>query len=297
MMISLLLTTLLSGGGCTPVQVTQGLTSTVVCGGDTHTFSVTATGSNLSYSWCRGNGMPVPGSGPTLQIDNIDLEDRGLWCVIVSNECSSETSCARLSVQRCQSELCTLTQGAYGNPIGQFNGMNRVQLITGLLSSGPITLGIAGTRSLSISSAQCVIDRLPAAGQPSPLPAFGDQALSSQTCQSAVPLPLTNNGNFKNVLLGQTISLALNTRLSPNLGSTPICTQMMTSNGPVYIPLTVITSMSVLGLGHSVDSLLQLANRALAGQSTGIASFGDINVAVQAINRGFDECATLEGCY
>lgn len=112
------------------------------------------------------------------------MEDRGLWCVTVSNECSSETSCARISVQRCQTQLCTLTQGAWGNPVGQFQGQNRVQFLTSLLSSGPITLGVNGTRSVQISNAQCVLDRLPAGGTPSALPNFGDQVLNTSSCQA-----------------------------------------------------------------------------------------------------------------
>jgi len=293
----LLLAVLPSGTGCDPVQITQGLASVTSCAGDSHTFSVTATGSNLTYRWSRGNGTVVPGDSSTLIVPDIDVEDRGLWCVTVSNECSSETSCARISVQRCQTELCTLTQGAWGNPVGQFQGQNRFQLLTSLLSSGPITLGVNGTRSVQISSAQCVLDRLPAGGTSTTLPNFGDQILHSGSCQTDIPLPLSSQGNFKNILLGQTLALSLNLRLSPNLVSTPLCPQMMTDNGPIQIPLSVLSAMMTAGHGHTADGLLAFANEALAGMPTGVASLSDINAAVDAVNRGFDECATLLGCY
>jgi len=50
----------------------------------------------------------------------------------------------------------------------------------------------------------------------------------------------------------------------------------------------------VLGINnHTVGGLLELANRALAGLPTGGASLSAINDAVDAINRGLDECRVL----
>ncbi|MFM7282161.1 MAG: hypothetical protein ACKO32_10320, partial [Planctomycetia bacterium] len=77
----LLLAVLPSGTGCDPVQITQGLVTVTNCVGDTHTLSVTATCSNLSYHWTRGNGTVIPGDSYTMVIPAIDMEDRGLWCV------------------------------------------------------------------------------------------------------------------------------------------------------------------------------------------------------------------------
>jgi hypothetical protein len=42
--------------------------------------------------------------------------------------------------------------------------------------------------------------------------------------------------------------------------------------------------------------LLELANRALAGAPTGSATLSEINAAVDAINRGFDECRAPVNC-
>jgi len=129
------------------------------------------------------------------------------------------------------------------------------------------------------------------------LPNFGDQVLNTSSCQTAPALPLNNQGNFRNVLLGQTLTLSLNLRLSPNLVGTPLCPQMMTDNGPIQIPLSVLSAMMIYGHGHTADGLLAFANQALAGQPTGIATLSDINAAIDAINSGFDECATLQGCF
>ena len=56
------------------------------------------------------------------------------------------------------------------------------------------------------------------------------------------------------------------------------------------IPVSVTNAIATLGLPPTVSGLLQLADSALAGEPTAGASRGDINAAVDAINRGFDEC-------
>src|SRR5439155_17668859 len=82
-----------------------------------------------------------------------------------------------------------------------------------------------GLRSLRILSGDAVLlqQRLPSGGTPAALPNNGNQTL-----QAAV-LPLNPKGRFANVFLGQTITLALNVRLSPALlsfGLTPsFCSQ------------------------------------------------------------------------
>jgi hypothetical protein len=127
--------------------------------------------------------------------------------------------------------------------------------------------------------------------------------------------------------LGQTIALSLNVRLDTDLLSFELCNQFTTQKalpGPdgfcgteddvkdpgldgilgtlddpiatFTIPQSVLTALSNLGLPNTVAGLLELANRALAGQATGGASLPDINWAVDAINRGFDKCRFLISC-
>src|SRR5439155_13166226 len=65
------------------------------------------------------------------------------------------------------------------------------------------------------------------------------------------------------------------------------------------IPSSVLSALTDAGLGinnSTVQGLLELANRALAGQPTAAASLADINAAVDAINRGFDNCRVLVDC-
>ena len=163
------------------------------------------------------------------------------------------------------------------------------------------------------------LTRLPAGGTPTALPNFGDKTLQNPTsCQvpGAVPLPLKRE-KFENVFLGQTITLGLNLRLDPTLRDLDLTTigTPVVIRGVAYrqfsqgtnittwlISQTVIDALSnpafVPDPTHRgrVSGLLDLANRALAGQSTGTASLSDINAAVDAINSGFDGCRTLVTC-
>jgi hypothetical protein len=160
---------------------------------------------------------------------------------------------------------------------------------------------------------------------------LGDAVLNADTCQTlSVPLPLDKKGvKFRNVLLGQVITLSLNTRLDAKLLILPltnalsgnlICTvgalpgpdgklgtpddqlniKVLESGSPssFALPLSVLQTLAAdptLG-GMNVSGLLALGNRALAGLPTGAATLDDINNACDAINSGFDECQFAVPC-
>ena len=147
---------------------------------------------------------------------------------------------------------------------------------------------------------------------------FGDQTLqNSPNCQvSGSKIIPIKNGKFANVLLGQTITLALNLRLDPTLADLDLTTIgtpggtgrgayrefCTTSGGRIRISQAVIdatlNATYVPDPTHrgKVSGLLDLANRALAGLSTGSVKVSDINNVVDAINRAFDECGMLVTC-
>jgi hypothetical protein len=141
------------------------------------------------------------------------------------------------------------------------------------------------------------VKRLPAGG---PVSALTPGAHTFGT-DCATDLPLDNRlRKFRNVLLGQTIALALNMRYDSSLSSFVLLPSFATVNGKddcsVHtIPQTVLNALTSLGLPQTVDGLLALANRALGGQPTGGASLTDINSAVTSINEGFDECREWKG--
>ncbi len=295
------------------------------------TTSVSAGNGPFSYVWTVDHGAgPVlipTATTDTLILQGVSANDAGLYCVLVSGDCGFDEACAALTVEACGGdEFCTLTQGAYGNSGGQFNGLSRLDLINSLLTTD-LVVGKPG-RSLRIQAGNgsCVIARLPANSTPAALPAIGNALLGAATCQTApVALPLKNT-KFKNVFLGQVITLSLNTRLDPDLAGLGICESMTTqlmSVGPdglhgtaddapdagpdgifgtaddvltVSISSHVFDALATQGLPLTVGGLLELANRALAAQATPGATLSEINGAVDAINRGFDECRMLIDC-
>jgi len=189
-------------------------------------------------------------------------------------------------------------------------------LVGQLLTQAPLIVGKAGVRSLSILAGDGALleRRLPAGGPPATLPNNGDQTLSTAA------LPLNKKGRLANVFLGQTITLSLNVRLSPALLGLALtsnyCAQpvlagpdglkgthddvAVTNNTQNFgIPPSVLAALAdpALSITNStVEGLLELANLALAGLPTGAATLGDINDAVDAINRGFDECSVVVNC-
>jgi len=81
-----------------PVTVTAApLNQTSVAGGSA-TFSVTATGTGLSYQWLF-NGSVI-GAGNSLTLNNLVTSQAGVYTVIVGGTCSSVTNSATLTVNK-----------------------------------------------------------------------------------------------------------------------------------------------------------------------------------------------------
>jgi hypothetical protein len=115
---------------------------------------------------------------------------------------------------------------------------------------------------------------------------MGNATINSGTCQTSPELPL-KNGRINNVLLSQTITLALNVRFSSELADF----DLSASDSPVTLSMATKSALTNLGLGTNVSDILELANRALAGQSTGGLSLSAVNSLVDSINEGFEgEC-------
>jgi len=275
----------------------------------------------FSYLWFKDSVL-IAGSNQTcLTITGAGLSNAGLYCVVVQGLCASLTNCATFKINVCgQTSFCGLTQGFYGSTgHGEFNSTPSATLLTSLLTPS-LVVGKLGVRSLTIAagSSSLLQLRLPANGTPATLSNSGDQNLATATTAT---LPLTTpKSKFANVLLGQTITLSLNVRLNASLLNFTLIPTFCTEGvlpGPdgllgtaddqlnasdimsFAIPASVLTALTDAGLGindSTVKGLLELANRALAAQPTGAASVADVNAAVDAINRGFDNCRVLVNC-
>jgi hypothetical protein len=234
---------------------------------------------------------------------------------------------------KCCEAICTYTQGAYGNAGGQDcdgdNSMSTTALINQSIANagGLITIGKAGhSVTIATGQASCVIAALPGGGPAKELPAG-----NSSIC--TLPNSLVNGqGRIKNVLLAQTITLALNINItSPSdLGVFPLQAGVLATADPVggcgsdipeqrichysttspyqlisveneytYRTITASVYNAIPGT-KNVAGLLELANRALAnvdgvvGSENG-ASLSDIANAAAAINEVFDECKIFVG--
>ncbi|MFM9026651.1 MAG: T9SS type A sorting domain-containing protein, partial [Bacteroidota bacterium] len=288
-------------------------TYSVSCGSTGNSITATVNtqpGATFNWSVLSGSGyIVVSGNSPTLVYDAGSGQGTFLLEILNPNGCSS--SCT-VDVSALCDRFCTYTMGYYGNSNGTAcNGLRASTFMRTLIGANPIVIGgqnAAGQfNRLTIDSASvnCMITRMPSSGPSVRL--NGDA-----TCQTPSGIALNSNGKFANTLLGQTIALSFNLRINGGALATQRITGVYmitaasnvngcgTNGTPVpgteqyyQIPQSVLTQ---LGSNNTVGDLLQLANNALAGSylpSPGAPSLSEINAALDAINRGFDECRVL----
>jgi hypothetical protein len=290
----------------------------------TYTATVSPSGGSVSYSWTLvpADCGTIVGSSTSSSVV-VNWAHTGpctLHLDVVRDTCPGECELT-VNPRSCNAEFCTVTQGYWGNAGGYkcLNGQKKgtLEILQALITPGdPLIVGIVGERSVKFEDGreQCIIDLLPGGGKADCLPDFGDQTIGSN-CQTSPALPTNpRTGRIRNVLLAQTITLALNLRFDGgdlcNLELCPYMTTVDANAGPdgclgsdddtpslggistFQIPQSVL---DYLGAGATVCDLLNLANRVLACES-GLPSPDALNSAVTAINEGFDECRFLEQC-
>ena len=225
------------------------------------------------------------------------------------NSCEIE-----ILVEECGGGYCTFTQGYYGNAGGtQCGDMTTTAIINAALLSGPVIIGDPDDGpSITLNSAACIIERLPAGGKPSALPSgigeFVDDCGSSSSA-ALKKLGLLKKKNkqgerYQNVLIGQVVALTLNMRLhtipcmdadgfDQGLGEYEfpdadyICVQKGEEGCIERYEIPEILK------GMPVSVLLELANEALAGDK---ALIGGAYAGASFVNELFDECWTIVTC-
>ena len=173
------------------------------------------------------------------------------------------------------------------------------------MSFGVIELGDTsniGSLSISPNEENCVIRLLPGGGDPISLFQHWD-------CTNAAP-PLTwiKTGRLRSLLVSQTLTLALNLRLSPGLPGMLIKSDVLTiaetdgcgfSNPGVplggtweyyQLPSSVYTELVALYGIPTVQNLFDLADDAIDDETSVTSPLLDIAYAVAIINEAFDEC-------
>lgn len=290
------------------------------CAGPDGTATAVASGGTppYSYSWSPGGQTSATATGL----------GAGTYTVTVTDARGCTATCSTsLLAASCGAQHCTLTQGGYGNSNGVIckePSKRRLQLIADMFTTSNLVLGAPG-RSLTYSyaggssgpanlarlaTAQCIIDKLPAGGTAA---AFPSTLGNASGCASSFPPGFLRNGRFGNVLVGQTLTLALNLRLDNSLTGVPL-NATMTSYATLNcaspdpsdlvgisrsMPAAVLGNLSYAGGTPTVGSLLALANKALGGvayaNGGGTPSISDINAAVGGINELFDECRMFSG--
>lgn len=293
-----------------------------LCPDQSGEFCVVPSGKGpFSYQWKR-NGEVIPGATDSCYvIEAVAESDEGQYCVVVEGACGEPVEgCGILLVGTCEL-FCTKTQGFYGNYGGKWRGMTTLELLESLITpEDSLVVGVLGLRSVTFpdGAERCIIELLPAGGTADELKVpLGDLRVDPATCDVGPHLPL-KNGKIRNVLLGQTITLSLNTRLDPFLSMLPICEFMIAvpalpgPDGELgtdddipdpdaeprvrWIPTSVLDALTALSLPRTAGGLLELANLGLAGENTEGAGVTDINQAVSAVNELFDGCALTIAC-
>ncbi|MEO5502015.1 MAG: hypothetical protein ABIR31_11295, partial [Ginsengibacter sp.] len=275
-------------------------------------ITVTSSTSGLLFSFDGGAYVAYPSGGYTTSIT-------GSHTVSSQNTTGCVSAIATVTVNPappCGGPIFTFTQGFYhgtGKGCTPNNGsLSALQIMQLSLQNmgGTLYLGKPGAFfTVTTTQASLLQSILPGGGKPSKL--AGNYNLNAPN-----NYPPLQNGRINNVLLSQTITLALNVSIPGNGLSTFVLKDgyltTMTPAGSACsgqiatcenggqmssVKLTGNAKLMALLNGKTVADLLKMASDALGGTLPSGVSYSDISNAVDVINRSFDEGRYYLGYY
>lgn len=200
---------------CDPI--TQQPIAAVVCPGDNASFSVAATGNNLSYQW-KIDGSPIAGAtSSTLNLTNVESADLGSYTVDVTEDCGTVTSsAAALSFQAgapeimqqpadvsgCESDDVTIEVVVSGSGLS-YQWYQDGNAISGATSSSYFFDGIessdAGDYAVVITGGSCTVTSGIGVVTVNPIPSYSQQPTDQLGC-------LGDNATFTAVVNDATLT-------------------------------------------------------------------------------------------
>jgi hypothetical protein len=183
---------------CDPI--TQQPTAAVVCPGDNASFSVSATGNNLSYQW-KLDGSPIAGAtSASLNLTNVQSADLGSYTVDVTEDCGTVTSsAAALSFQTgapvitqqpadvpgCETDDVTIEVVASGSGLS-YQWYQDGNAVSGATSSSLFFDGIlasdAGNYTVEITGGSCSVTSEIGVVTVNPGPSYSQQPTAQSGC-------------------------------------------------------------------------------------------------------------------
>ncbi len=287
------------------------------CSNATATITVTSSTTGLKFSFDGGTYVAYPTGGYTVTTTGSHSIKAKTSAGCISNA----TTVTVTAAPPCGGPIFTYTQGFYhgtGKGCTPDNGsLQALQLMQLSLdnmdgikgnNAGKLYLGKPGASFTALYSEASKLQLImPGGGKASNL--MGNYNLSTN-------YPPLKNGTISNVLLSQTITLALNLNIPNNgLGAfilkdgylTTMTKSGSSCNGPVAtcenggtmssMKLTNNTKLMALLNGKTVTDLFNIASAALGGTLPSGVSYSDISSAVDVINNSFDEGRYFVGYY
>ena len=289
------------------------------------TLSGNSTTPDVSFSWSASNGGHILSGGNT---DSPTVDAAGTYTLTVTgpNGCL-DTDDVLVTKEECDLALhCTYTQGFYGKINGKTcDGKTALQLMEkSFVNRSSVVFGNKNSdgtgkyfelmkNSISnTSESYGIFQMLPGGGEPDAL--IGAAKSTDDISRwGNVPRSIkkATYGKILNNLLAQNIVLFFNMGNDLTLGGVKLEDRYMITqesidcgstipvpNTSTYveIPESVLDYFKINNLQGTVNDLYVLANKVLGGITiTPKVSASDVNMAVDAINNGFDQCRILSG--